>query len=259
MGPGGPRGLQILRSGASRVRGGFDSHAFPPFVLGVAVVALLATAPAGARAVAAPAVAAVDTLRDGLVADSLTTTVAVDSLSSARDTTARGFSVGPGGIVRAPSPAGGAGAERRAFRPRPRGLLGEPRFVLMRSLVVPGWGQAYNHKWFKAGLVAAGEGWLASRLIAGRNALDRYEAEVRAARAARDQEREIAAVDAYNHELDRFTANSWLLGGVVLYAITDAYVDAHFRDFDLEFKYDPALPGGVPPSSHARLSLRWEF
>lgn len=29
MGPGGPRGLQILRSGV-RVRGGFDSHTFPP-------------------------------------------------------------------------------------------------------------------------------------------------------------------------------------------------------------------------------------
>src|SRR5580765_8035129 len=30
MGSGGLRGLQIPRSGAIRVRGGFDSHAFPP-------------------------------------------------------------------------------------------------------------------------------------------------------------------------------------------------------------------------------------
>ena len=30
IGPGGPRGLQILTSGATTVRGGFDSHTFPP-------------------------------------------------------------------------------------------------------------------------------------------------------------------------------------------------------------------------------------
>src|SRR5439155_5554752 len=33
MGPGGLRGLQILRSDASGARGGFDSHAFPPLLL----------------------------------------------------------------------------------------------------------------------------------------------------------------------------------------------------------------------------------
>lgn len=30
MGSGGPRGLQILQSGAKHTRGGFDSHTFPP-------------------------------------------------------------------------------------------------------------------------------------------------------------------------------------------------------------------------------------
>ncbi len=30
IGPGGPRGLQILPSGAKTIRGGFDSHTFPP-------------------------------------------------------------------------------------------------------------------------------------------------------------------------------------------------------------------------------------
>ena len=33
MDPGGSRGLQIPRSGALRVRGGFDSHTFPPLVV----------------------------------------------------------------------------------------------------------------------------------------------------------------------------------------------------------------------------------
>ncbi len=33
IGPGGPRGLQILTSGAKTIRGGFDSHTFPPIRL----------------------------------------------------------------------------------------------------------------------------------------------------------------------------------------------------------------------------------
>src|SRR5262245_25337772 len=42
MGSGGPPGLQILVSGASGVRGGFDSHAFPPIFALAAVWLMLA-------------------------------------------------------------------------------------------------------------------------------------------------------------------------------------------------------------------------
>src|SRR5215475_6753744 len=51
MGSGGPPGLQILVSGASGVRGGFDSHAFPPIsALAAAclIVVALAAQPAWA-------------------------------------------------------------------------------------------------------------------------------------------------------------------------------------------------------------------
>ncbi len=60
MGSGGPRGLQILPSGANPTRGGFDSHTFPPtarraapgLVLAAALLAaaLLAAAPLAAAA-----------------------------------------------------------------------------------------------------------------------------------------------------------------------------------------------------------------
>jgi hypothetical protein len=36
-------------------------------------------------------------------------------------------------------------------------------------------------------------------------------------------------------------------------------VDAHFRDFKVEFEYDRALKGGKPPAGQTRLSLRWVF
>ena len=47
MGPGGLRGLQILLPGANHARGGFDSHASPPFLsVAIALVVLLGAVPA---------------------------------------------------------------------------------------------------------------------------------------------------------------------------------------------------------------------
>src|SRR6266850_72035 len=36
----------------------------------------------------------------------------------------------------------------------------KPFYVMLRSAAVPGWGQVYNHKYLKAGVVVAGEGAL---------------------------------------------------------------------------------------------------
>src|SRR5215831_7036706 len=59
MGSGGLRGLQILRSGAIRVRGGFDSHAFPPTLPGRGIAAIPSlVALAISLSAAAPAAAA---------------------------------------------------------------------------------------------------------------------------------------------------------------------------------------------------------
>ena len=38
----------------------------------------------------------------------------------------------------------------------------------------------------------------------------------------------------------------------------DAYVDAHFKNFDVNLDIDPALPAGMGPPG-ARLELRWSF
>jgi hypothetical protein len=64
---------------------------------------------------------------------------------------------------------------------------------------------------------------------------------------------------SYNALLNGQVGRLWLLGGVLVYALVDAYVDAHFRNFKIEFERDPALPGGLPPSGQTRLSLRWSF
>ena len=136
MGSGGPRGLQILLSGGSPVRGGFDSHPFPPSFVRVAA-ALAATLALGLSPGAASA--------KGTPAPAARTPVAADSTAgapraAAEDTLAHGI-------------------ERR------RPFLSSPTGVMLHSLLVPGWGQALNGSWFKAALVAGGETALGVALI----------------------------------------------------------------------------------------------
>ncbi len=147
----------------------------------------------------------------------------------------------------------------RAFGFKPAGRFEAPRWVMIRSVLVPGWGQLHNGSWLKALAVAGGEGALGYNMLKDVNELDRLNAQVHAARVANDAEAELVAVTAYNDRQSALVGRQWLLGGVLVYAMVDAYVDAHFRHFDFEFKHDPALPEGVPVRPQARLSFRWSF
>ncbi len=223
MGSGGPRGLQILRSGVNRVRGGFDSHAFPP-LWRVLVAALLGavglTVEARAQLVEGPP----------------------DSTTGAVVDTAR--------IVEFPR----SRVIPRTVAAAPTGF-DQPRWVMLRSLVVPGWGQLHNRSWTKALGVAAGEGWLGYRVFDDQRQLDRL---AHAADSETDAERHNDLVDAYNQRLNDSVRNQWLLGGVLVYALLDAYIDAHFRNFDVEFESDPALPA-ESGSPGQRMYVRWHW
>ncbi len=246
MGSGGLRGLQIPRSGVKSARGGFDSHTFPPIVCLIGA-ALLGPAGAGRTGVALAAV-------PGVAAESPT------PLGSAIE--ANGDSLG----VHAPDTAGrvlprrGDGPRAVNARAGPHPPWGDqPRWVMVRSLLVPGWGQFHNRAWFKAGGIAAAEGALGAALVRDSRELDRLNQRVLGARASGDVAAENAAVSAYNDRLDHYVARQWLLAGVIAYAVVDAYVDAHFRHFRVEFEHDPALPEGFSNGPGGRLSLRWDF
>lgn len=240
MGSGGPRGLQILRSGAC-TRGGFDSHAFPPAFAAARFAAALSAA---ALLFAAPPLAA---------------------QPAPADSVARVAPAGP----REPAAAADTVARRGPRRPRP--WTEQPRVVMLRSLLVPGWGQIHNRAWFKAAGVATAEVWLVSAIFRDKRDLDALLAEVGAAQSAQDEVRYAEAANRYNARLDTYVGRQWLLGGVLAYALVDAYVDAHFRDFDIEFRNDPALPetppgdaaahlrGGADRGARTSLALRWHF
>jgi hypothetical protein len=134
----------------------------------------------------------------------------------------------------------------------------QPRWVMARSFVIPGWGQLHNGSWLKAGAVATAEVWVGSLLLQDLRELDRLDAELAEATAAGDIARENELITAYNATLASSVGRQWLLAGVLAYALLDAYVDAHFKGFHLEFESDPALPGGAPPKGQ-RVSLRWDW
>lgn len=218
MGSGGPRGLQIPRSGASRVRGRFDSYAFPPLF---ALVLALAALPARAAELDRPGPAGIEVIAPGS-----------DSAAAAPDTSRR--------------------------RVAPRRWSDQPRFVMLRSALVPGWGQAHNRAWVKAAVVAAGEGTLGALLIADARESDRLFERARSLQSGPPGPYE-AAVAEYNAAVDQFVRRQWFFGAVLLYSVIDAYVDANFRGFEIEFRKDPALPDGPPSDLSARLSYRWTF
>jgi len=186
-------------------------------------------------------------------------------------------------------------------QPARHGRLDAPRWVMVRSLVFPGWGQFVNRAWLKAVALGGADAYLRVRSVSGERRLRRLEPRVNQARdefnrtdqvvrAANEElqaaiasgdpqriEEAQAAYEAalvargaanttfnslagsYNTLVNAQVARLWMLGGVLAYAMVDAYVDAHFRDFKLEFEYDPALPGGKPASGRTRLFLRWTF
>jgi len=148
-------------------------------------------------------------------------------------------------------------ASRRV--PENRSRFAKPRWVMLRSLVVPGWGQAYNGAWYKAAAVAASEVTLTTRVLKDQRELNRLSDNVAAARRSGDLELEEAAVAVYNDRLDSAFARQYLLGAVVVYALVDAYVDAHFRHFKVEFETDPALPEGLPEQVGVRVGWEWNF
>ena len=107
-----------------------------------------------------------------------------------------------------------------------------PRAVLVRSAVVPGWGQAAGGHWVKALLFAgAGAGWLTSAVVESSRVADAPTPQEHADRAARRNTR------------------------VLLYLVTatlsavDAYVDAHLEDFDFD--------AGNLETPGVRLTIRW--
>lgn len=102
-----------------------------------------------------------------------------------------------------------------ADQPSTADSVKSPTGAMLRSLAAPGWGQWYNGKKFKAVLLAGGEIGLATDAVI----LNQL-----AARSDNPQDRAFYR--------DNRSLAIWWLAAVILYAMADAYVDAHLHGFD---------------------------
>ena len=90
-----------------------------------------------------------------------------------------------------------------------------PKGAMLRSLIIPGWGQFYNGKWFKGIIIGGTEIGLITNAIIQNQFVVQAETEF---------EKEFYR--------ENRSLSIWWLGAVILYSITDAFVDAHLYDFD---------------------------
>ncbi len=115
--------------------------------------------------------------------------------------------------------------------------FGRPFWVMMRSAAIPGWGQAYNGSWFKAVLF----GGVESGFIYGIVENDRL-----AKDAARLGGQYPDESSYWGRVMENYKARKrdylWWGSFTLLLSMGDAFVDAHLKGFNAEFRQgDSAL------------------
>ncbi len=120
-----------------------------------------------------------------------------------------------------------------------------PTGAMLRSMIIPGWGQLYNQKPFKALLIGGSEIGLGINI-----ALQHQWAK----RAATENDRAFY--------LNNRNLSVWYLAALILYSMADAYVDAHLFDFDESpnLSVSPAEWGdGIEPFFALGLRISYHF
>lgn len=108
-----------------------------------------------------------------------------------------------------------------------------PLSAMIRSAIVPGWGQLYNGHHFKAVVLSAVSAGFATASVT----------ETRKLHRAADHDRQSIA--------GRRNTRVLLFFATVTFAALDAYVDAHLADF--------STLGTMEEGTLSNLSLRWRF
>ncbi len=122
----------------------------------------------------------------------------------------------------------------RAQEPIASALIKSPKSpngAVLRSLLVPGWGQYYNGQKWKAALVCAAEIGEVGTAIYWH----------RAAQRVNDARYKLIYEDYRN-------AAYWFLAGTIVLSMLDAYVDAQLSDFDESPDLDNRTLGELTPS-----------
>ncbi len=118
-----------------------------------------------------------------------------------------------------------------------------PKGAMIRSAIIPGWGQVYNKKYIKALVYLGGELYFASKYISLDDKLKKLV----------DEGENESKIEDKEHERNGWL---WLLGGGYLLALGDAFVDAHLYGLYDDTKLSVGLRTDDRPGSlQMQLSL----
>jgi hypothetical protein len=142
----------------------------------------------------------------------------------------------------------------------PRGF-DSPSWVMARSALFPGWGQAKNGAWWKALLVAGLESAFLERLYYEDRMTGIYRARAAATPVVSDEH---AFWDAKTRRHIGHRRNfTWWTGLLIAVSVADAYVDAHLRGFNVRLEGAPEETGAPVPGQRGAkgvsiaLSFAW--
>jgi len=125
-----------------------------------------------------------------------------------------------------------------------------PTGALWRSFAVPGWGQFYNGRPWKAGVIISAEAGTLAAAVGNYVTSRRYLREAREAQEKEIKEEKYARYNDYVVETEFW---GWLFVGILTYSMMDAYVDAHLADWDVSDL--PADKDAPPPSSRVEVQF----
>jgi hypothetical protein len=129
-----------------------------------------------------------------------------------------------------------------------------PTGALLRSVVVPGWGQAYNHNYIKAVIYGGTE---IALITTTRKYWREMNSHQRNFLGSADTSYKASEFRQYESSRNDRNLYLWLTGLTVLISMFDAYVDAHLADFD---QTDKAFEVFVAPrKDQVQLSIVYNF
>jgi hypothetical protein len=143
--------------------------------------------------------------------------------------------------------------KEKAYHPD---TLHDPHKAVMRSLMIPGWGQLYNHRWWKLPIIYGGIGLLGDVVIFNQHYYKIFlkeallrEKGITAGRNPDLEQVQDADVISYT-DIYRRNRDLGILGVLGAWGIqmVDAYIDAKFirsytMDNNLSFKVSPGMIG----------------
>jgi hypothetical protein len=111
--------------------------------------------------------------------------------------------------------------------------------AVLRSAVLPGWGQIYNQSYWKAPIVWGIGTWLVYNWIQNNNSYNTYKSLFLKYPTSNPQDPNLVYRNFYRDQRDLFTI---YMAITYLLQLIDAYVDAHLFDFTVQENYQFGFP-----------------